>query len=362
MLFTVMADEHCRNICLIALHVLYRKGERMVKLSDFASAPLYNIKAVVQATDISPSTLRAWERRYEFCTPHRSDSGYRLYSDRDIAVIRWLKIQVESGMAISQAVTWYHSLVEQEESVEQTVLPTPNDEVLFTSLNLPRRSKREEVPSFEKLQSELITALTAYQETEAESILTETYSIYPIEDIGEQLITPVLIEIGEQWHNGQISVAREHFATNYIRQHLLSILRGTRNNIKGELVWVACAPEEQHEIGLILLAVYLKRAGFQVRYLGSRLPIEGLSVDIAAERPAMVMFSASTEETAKQLEQLTEMITLLDGVRPIIGYGGRAFNQNSALREQITGVYLGESSLQAVEIAQDLLNNGTPIS
>ena len=40
------------------------------------------------------------------CHPQRSESGYRLYSDRDIAIIRWLKTQVEAGMAISQAVAW----------------------------------------------------------------------------------------------------------------------------------------------------------------------------------------------------------------------------------------------------------------
>lgn len=334
----------------------------MIKLGDFATAPLYNIKAVVQATDISPSTLRAWERRYEFCTPHRSQSGYRLYSDRDIAIIRWLKLQVESGMAISQAVTWYQSLVEEVESTEQTVLPTQNDEPLFSPSTLPRQNKPERVPSFEQLQHELVTALVALREAEANKVLTESYSFYAIEEIGERLIGPVLIEIGARWHAGKLSITREHFATAFIRQHLLSILRGTRDNPNGGSIWIACAPEEQHEVGAVLLAIYLKRAGFQVRYLGADLPIEGLSADIASERPAMVIFSASTESSAKQLEQLTGMLGSLNGVRPVVGYGGRIFNQNPELREQVSGVYLGESSLQAVEIAQDLLNNGASTS
>lgn len=331
----------------------------MIKLGDFATAPLYNIKAVVQATDISPSTLRAWERRYEFCSPHRSESGYRLYSDRDIAVIRWLKLQVESGMAISQAVTWYQSLVEEGLSAEQTVLPTAsNDEFGFSPTIVPRQNKPEKVPSFEQLQHELVNALVALNEAEAGSVLTESYSFYSIEEIGEQIITPVLVEIGERWHAGKLSITREHFATGYIQQHLLSILRGTRSNPNGESVWIACAPEEQHEVGAILLAVYLKRAGFQVKYLGANLPIEGLSADIASEKPAMVVFSASTESAAKQLEKLTDMLAMLGSVRPIIGYGGRIFNHDPELREQVSGVYLGQSGLQAVEIAQDLLHNG----
>lgn len=98
-----------------------------VQLSEYATIPLYNIKAVVQTVDISPSTLRAWERRYNVCRPQRSDSGYRLYSDRDIAVIRWLKAQVNDGMAISQAVTWYETLIQDAGDLATTILPSSKE-------------------------------------------------------------------------------------------------------------------------------------------------------------------------------------------------------------------------------------------
>lgn len=334
----------------------------MTKLGDFATAPRYNIKAVVQATNISPSTLRAWERRYEFCTPHRSDSGYRLYSDQDIAVIRWLKIQVDSGMAISQAVTWYQSLLKDGKTLDQTVLPTPNNEQIAPPSTFLSQSPKEKAPSFENLQKSLLDALSAYQEAEATQVMTEAYSHYSVEKIGEELITPVLIEIGTLWHEGKLSIAREHYATNYIKQHLFSILHATRHNPKGLAIWVGCAPKERHEIGTILLSIYLKRAGFQVKYLGQNLPVDEFSSDIEREKPAMVMFSASSIESAQQLEQLAKKITALDMPRLVIGYGGRIFNEQPELREQITGVYLGESSLQAVEIVGDLLVNGTASS
>ena len=95
-----------------------------IRLNEYSTAPLYNIKAVVQSTSISPSTLRAWERRYNMCKPQRSESGYRLYSDRDVAVIRWLKAQVDAGMSISQAVAWLQSLTE-EQGGEHDERPVP---------------------------------------------------------------------------------------------------------------------------------------------------------------------------------------------------------------------------------------------
>ena len=101
-----------------------------ISLGDYSSTPLYNIKAVVQATGISSSTLRAWERRYQMVTPNRSDSGYRLYSDQDIAVIHWLKTQVESGMSISQAVSWLEQISEKAGDRDHAILPGSADDVM----------------------------------------------------------------------------------------------------------------------------------------------------------------------------------------------------------------------------------------
>jgi DNA-binding transcriptional MerR regulator len=72
--------------------------------------PIYNVRAVAQQTGLSAATLRAWERRYGFPAPQRTASGYRLYSSRDIRLLRWLKGQLERGLSISQAVALLSSL------------------------------------------------------------------------------------------------------------------------------------------------------------------------------------------------------------------------------------------------------------
>ncbi len=67
--------------------------------------PIYNIKAVVEATGLPAATLRAWERRYRALAPSRTESGYRLYSASDIATLHWLKARIGEGLSISQALT-----------------------------------------------------------------------------------------------------------------------------------------------------------------------------------------------------------------------------------------------------------------
>src|SRR3712207_6237971 len=71
--------------------------------------PVYNTRAVVQRTGVPADTFRAWERRYGLPAPARTEGNQRLYSDRDIATIAWLRDQTRAGLTISQAVRLYQS-------------------------------------------------------------------------------------------------------------------------------------------------------------------------------------------------------------------------------------------------------------
>src|SRR4051794_24317604 len=65
--------------------------------------PVYNIKAVSRLTAIPADTLRRWESRYHIINPQRTEGGYRLYSQRDVDTIHWLKAKLEEGLSISRA-------------------------------------------------------------------------------------------------------------------------------------------------------------------------------------------------------------------------------------------------------------------
>ncbi len=65
-------------------------------------APRYRVAAVEARTGIPASTLRSWERRYGFPRPLRTATGQRLYSDHDVALIRFLARQRAEGLSIGQ--------------------------------------------------------------------------------------------------------------------------------------------------------------------------------------------------------------------------------------------------------------------
>src|SRR5512138_789746 len=79
-------------------------------LGEYSDEPIYNMKAVEQQTGISAATLRAWERRYSLVEPKRTASGYRLYSDRDVALLQWVRTQMDDGLTISRVVAMLDNL------------------------------------------------------------------------------------------------------------------------------------------------------------------------------------------------------------------------------------------------------------
>ena len=205
------------------------------------------------------------------------------------------------------------------------------------------------------MHKKLLNALLLYKEHEAEQVLADAFALYAMEQVGEHVIVPTMIEIGDRWHRKEISVTREHYASNYLLQRLAAILRIVPNGYGGPLIWVGCAPGERHEMGVLLLCIYLRRAGFQVRYLGQDLPEDDLMQETLLQKPALILLSAAGNDSAAALRQVCGRLVELEPPRPIVGYGGRIFNVNPELRDSMAGVFLGASAAEAVEAVVELL-------
>ncbi len=62
-------------------------------------------------TGVRPVTLRAWERRHEVLTPIARRTAIGCDSERDVAILRWLKDRTDSGLSISEAVAELRQMV-----------------------------------------------------------------------------------------------------------------------------------------------------------------------------------------------------------------------------------------------------------
>ena len=61
------------------------------------------IKQVSEIMDIPPYTLRFWEKEFQdILTPSRTNGGQRRYNEKDISVIKNIKLLKEQGIQLSR--------------------------------------------------------------------------------------------------------------------------------------------------------------------------------------------------------------------------------------------------------------------
>ncbi|NJK53920.1 MAG: hypothetical protein HC936_16000 [Leptolyngbyaceae cyanobacterium SU_3_3] len=100
-----------------------------------------------------------------------------------------------------------------------------------------------------------------------------------------------MVEIGDRWHRGKLSITREHYATAYLMQRLAVLMRSSPNSNKGALIWVGCAPSEHHEIGAILLTLYFAPCGLsKCVFIGKDLLKEDFCARGARATASAVLF------------------------------------------------------------------------
>jgi methanogenic corrinoid protein MtbC1 len=154
-----------------------------------------------------------------------------------------------------------------------------------------------------------------------DGLLEQVFAVLPAERAFADVLTPALVEVGEAWRAGRLNVAEEHSFSSKIRGRLEQLLADERPAIRGTAV-LACAPREQHELGLMMLAIGLRADGWRVEYLGAATPPRD-ALDFAERVGArLVCFSASRDQAASALATALRKVDTSEP--PAIAIGGTA--------------------------------------
>ncbi len=116
-------------------------------------------------TGVSETTLRAWERRYALLRPGRSEGGFRLYADDDVARVRSMQEHLGRGVSASEA-----ARLALDEPATSGVAPA------------------------EGLANELSAALEALDDVAAQAALDRTLATLTVEGALRDVLLPVMSE------------------------------------------------------------------------------------------------------------------------------------------------------------------------
>jgi methanogenic corrinoid protein MtbC1 len=226
----------------------------------------YSIAAVSKLTGVSCHALRVWERRYGYPRPERSPSNQRRYGADQVHALRRIAELARSGRPIG----------------------------------------------------ELIADLRAGR-LEAEA---------PAEDEAADVLEPALVEVGERWFRGAISVYQEHLASGVILRSLGRALDDARHaNLRpARRAVIATVQGERHEGGVLILGLMLELAGWRTLTLGVDLPVAELRRAVEAWRPDAVGVSFVL---SRSINKRFRELAAIRGVPVFVG--GRSLMNHRAL-------------------------------
>ena len=268
----------------------------------------HRIHRVAKLTGLSKDVIRVWERRHQLVIPSRSSNRYREYSDEDVALLRFVKAQMEQGATIGG-------------------LATEGRDSLLARMRLATPFIAEEQKPHEHLLNDLMGLLDPIDKAGFERKLNGAVAVIPFEEAVQRILLPLQRRIGELWHEGRLSTAIEHYVTKLIQQKLFSVMSQLPVNEFGPRVVIACPEGETHEIGAQAVAYIAATRGCHVYYLGPNLPMSDLITFCEKISPDLVLLSlteakseAALLQQLKELEQLATRWPLAVG-----GQGAHAF-------------------------------------
>jgi methanogenic corrinoid protein MtbC1 len=155
------------------------------------------------------------------------------------------------------------------------------------------------------------------------------------------VLVPLMQEVGAHWYAGTLTVGQEHLISQAVRARLTVLLhvtqhRGERRALLGGF------PEEQHEIGLLGVALRLRHAGWNVTMLGPRVPVEDVARMATALDVERVALSVVTELGVSAFADT--LSALIKGVpsKTVVWLGGAAAQAHRALCERLGAhVFMG---------------------
>nr|WP_263325881.1 MerR family transcriptional regulator [Neobacillus sp. Marseille-Q6967] len=233
----------------------------------------YNVKAAALMLGIQPGTLRAWERRYQMIAPERNASGYRLYTDEHIKMLRALISKVKQGFSISQAINFMsHS-------------PSSNHEEKLTF---------QQAGLITSAAHQFYEALINFNIAEADEISDRLFSIYTTEKVLWDVFYPLILKIRIAYKSEVIINAQYHYAKMYLTTRVSSIIQSLPINHHWKVVIINQTGKEQ-DFQLLMLSFLLRREGMEVINTFEDFVEEEIEKILKLIHPDIIIFSCEEQ-------------------------------------------------------------------
>ncbi|MFA8298719.1 MAG: MerR family transcriptional regulator [Hyphomicrobiales bacterium] len=220
----------------------------------------YSIKDIEKLTGIKAHTLRIWEQRYNFLTPHRTDTNIRFYDDEQLKKLLNVSLLVSRGHKISKIC----KLSDYELNLKiKEIYETSDQEI------------GEQTIPF-KINS-LIVSMLDLNENKFNQIIATSLMKRGMAQTISMVLFPFMQRLQIMWRTGEITTAQEHFIMNLIRQKLMVAIDSIPIAPNNAEKFILFLPENtMNDIDILFYAYFLKLNGKQMLNLGKDINLYDL--------------------------------------------------------------------------------------
>ena len=175
------------------------------------------------------------------------------------------------------------------------------------------------------------------------------------------LIAPAVIELGERWARGELSIVDEHLASARLSRALAAIVESLPVSPEAPTVILATPESEEHTLGLAFAELCAREAGLRTHWVGARTPVEDLArkieetTQLACVTVSASAFSADAGELGHTVATLARACDAVGAALVVGGSGAwpEPMPTGSRLRSYtsygaLLGSVRGETPLQSV--------------
>lgn len=262
---------------------------------------MLSIQQVSIRTGLTKPVIRKWEDRYQTVVPKRLENGRRIYSERDVQILQMVRKLVEEGMNIQQATDYVHAHISEQPGY------SPPSHLSDFCFRLLEEGTHCNIPAIQR-------------------ILQEAHQTLGLLAFLDEVVSPLLFEIGQRWEKSLWNPFQESVSSTAIRDYLTGLRHQIRVPDSAPLILAGCLPGEVHDLPLCILLLKAQMKGYR-GYLIASSPAPGSIEHLVKQfNPSIVLLSAMSTAPFQlhpgSVEVLDEFARLHPDIRFYMGGTG----------------------------------------
>jgi len=190
----------------------------------------------------------------------------------------------------------------------------------------PKRPRPPGEPRLKRAAETMHTALSTGDESGARDLACTLVAEHTsIADLVQEVLVPPLRRIGQDWHDGKLSIWVEHRASAITERILGEVAPRPRGRRRGS-VMVAAVSGDRHSLATTMAAVALRDNNWRVHHLGADMPPDEL-VRFCAEHEIDVAVLTVVNSECLDLATTTAARIRESGTPVVVGGPGRTLHE-----------------------------------